>query len=178
MNDADFEEISVIRFLCEYYNTDSSILFSWRNRGLSDEDLFIGLNLATRLGRSPDEIFKIRTSGRDWRSISQKYRVPYDTLSQPVKPRNKPVFNHYKKNSDKNKPNGPNQKNDKYKKDQPQSMGKSNSGQYQPGGKPKSDQNQPQGKSKKGKYESNGLPQPTEEPQPTDFPQRKGPKQK
>ena len=88
-DDELFEELLIIRFLHEYYGADPDILFYWRSRGLSYDDLFIGVNLGLRLKKSPTEFFSLRVAGKDWRFIATQVKVPYSTLSQPVKKQGK-----------------------------------------------------------------------------------------
>lgn len=107
MNDSDFQDVSVARFLCEYYDTSPEVIFCWRNRGLSDDDLFIGINLAARLHREPREFFEYRISGRDWRYIAGKYQVSYQLLSQPVPPRQKLKNKKEYEQPDSYQPDGP-----------------------------------------------------------------------
>lgn len=89
MNDPDFTDVSTIRFICEYYGADPSMITYWNNQGLSWNDILIGVNLASRLNRKPGEFFQLRASGRDWQFIATKYHVSYKSLSQPVQPRKK-----------------------------------------------------------------------------------------
>jgi len=92
MNNPDFEEASTVHFLCDYYDTNPEFIFYWRSKGLSFEDLFVGINLGAHLGQPPRDFFQLRLAGRDWRFITAKYRVPYEILSKPVPPaRGKPV---------------------------------------------------------------------------------------
>lgn len=86
VDDYDFEEMMVIRFLTEYYGSDPEFLFYWHSCGLGYHDMFIAVNLGARLHRSPREFFEMRRSGRDWRYIAARYGVPYASLSKPVTP--------------------------------------------------------------------------------------------
>ena len=83
-DDAIFEELLTIRFLHEYYGADPDLLFYWRSRGLTYEDLFIGINLGYRLQKSPVDFFSLRVAGKDWRLIAAEVKVPYSTLSKPA----------------------------------------------------------------------------------------------
>jgi hypothetical protein len=82
-DDEIFEEMMTIRFLHEYFDTDPELLFYWRIQGLPYEDLFLAINLSLRLKISPQEIFSLRLSGKDWHFIAAKYRIPYSSLGQP-----------------------------------------------------------------------------------------------
>jgi hypothetical protein len=86
VDDYAFEEMMAVRFLCDYYGTDSELLFYWHSRGLSYQDLFLAVNLGVRLHHPAREFFELRLSGRDWRYVAQKYRVSYATLSRPEPP--------------------------------------------------------------------------------------------
>ncbi|HBK69715.1 MAG TPA: hypothetical protein DDZ91_13825, partial [Firmicutes bacterium] len=90
-DDQIFEEMMIIRFLHEYFGADPEVLFYWRAQGLTYDDLFLGINLSLRLKISPGEFFSLRLSGKDWRFIANKVRVPYSSLSQPLKPVNKTI---------------------------------------------------------------------------------------
>lgn len=87
-----FEELLIIRFLHEYYGADPELLFYWRARGLTYDDLFIGVNLGLRLKRSPAEFFSLRISGKDWQFIAAKVKVPYLSLGQTVKEKDKALL--------------------------------------------------------------------------------------
>jgi hypothetical protein len=86
MDDYAFEEMMAVRFLCDYYGTDSELLFYWHSRGLSYQDLFLAVNLGARLRRPAREFFELRLSGRDWRYVAHKYQISYDSLSRPEPP--------------------------------------------------------------------------------------------
>jgi len=84
------EELFIIRFLHECYGADPELLFYWRARGLTYDDLFIGVNLGLRLKKSPAEFFALRISGKDWQFIAAKFKVSYLSLGQPAKEKDKP----------------------------------------------------------------------------------------
>lgn len=89
LDDNDYEEMMTVRFLDEYYGASPEFIFFWRDRGLSYEDLFLGLNFGARYGYEPSVVFRLRTAGYDWRYITRKYGVPYSVLIKPVPPRRK-----------------------------------------------------------------------------------------
>jgi hypothetical protein len=104
VDDGAFDEMMTIRFIHDYYGTDPDFLFYWHSHGLSYEDLFIGVNLATRIHCAPREFFLLRTNGRSWQFIANRYRVPYTILNRPVRSVNRiikrqPVIkDHYDRN--------------------------------------------------------------------------------
>lgn len=94
IDDATFELMMTVRFLHEYYGVDPELLYDWHSRGLSDYDLFIAVNLSSRLRISPVDLFSLRISGKDWRFVARKYKVDYSSLGRPTPPNTK-----FKKNN-------------------------------------------------------------------------------
>jgi hypothetical protein len=91
VNDYDYEEMMTVKFLNDYYGVSPEIIYFWHHKGLSYEDLFLGLNLSARLHKGPQEVFQLRISGCDWQFVARKYHLPYSILTRPVQPLRKVI---------------------------------------------------------------------------------------
>lgn len=97
--DQEFERFVSIRFLEEYYAVPRATIVVWLDRGLSLHDIFLSVNLATRLRVRPDVIIRYRLAGEPWDYIARRYRVSVVDLSRPViverKARHRVRFDHW-----------------------------------------------------------------------------------
>ncbi|MGE5553598.1 MAG: hypothetical protein ACM3XZ_06715 [Betaproteobacteria bacterium] len=83
-SDEDFERFVYVRFIEEYYAIPRATVIVWLDRGLSLHDIFISVNLATRVRVRPDVIIKYRLAGEPWERIARRYRVEIRELGRPV----------------------------------------------------------------------------------------------
>jgi hypothetical protein len=93
MDDQDYEEIMTVRFFNDYYGRDPEFVYFWRSKGLSYEDLFVGINLGASLHREPRDFFQLRLAGHNWGFIARQYHVPYNMLSEPAPPVRRYLYN-------------------------------------------------------------------------------------
>ncbi|HHW14026.1 MAG TPA: hypothetical protein GXX28_03710 [Firmicutes bacterium] len=82
--DEEFERFVFVRFLEEYYAVPRATIVVWLDRGLSLHDIFLSVNLATRLRVQPDVIIRYRLAGEPWDYIARRYRVSVVELGRPV----------------------------------------------------------------------------------------------
>lgn len=101
-DDREFERFIFVRFLEEYYAVPRATVVVWLDRGLSIHDIFLSVNLATRVRTRPDVIIRYRLSGEPWERIARRYRVAVVDLGRPViiehKNRRHVRFEHWKNN--------------------------------------------------------------------------------
>lgn len=97
--DQEFERFIFVRFLEDYYAVPRATIVVWLDRGLSLQDVFLSVNLATRARVQPDVIIRYRLSGEPWDRIARRYRVEVVELGRPVviehKNRRHLKFNHW-----------------------------------------------------------------------------------
>jgi uncharacterized protein (DUF433 family) len=83
-SDEEFERFLFVRFLEEYYAVPRATVVLWLDRGLSLHDLFLSVNLATRVGVRPEVIIQYHLSGEPWERIARRYRLEVRDLGRPV----------------------------------------------------------------------------------------------
>jgi hypothetical protein len=83
-SDEEFERFVFVRFLEEYYSVPRTTVVVWLNRGLSLQDVFLSVNLATRVRVQPETVIRRRLVGEPWEVIARRYRVDVAELGRPV----------------------------------------------------------------------------------------------
>ncbi|MDI6870633.1 MAG: hypothetical protein QME79_04595 [Bacillota bacterium] len=83
-SDEEFERFVFIRFIEEYYAVPRATIVVWLDQGLSLHDIFLSVNLATRVRVRPDVIIKYRLRGEPWEAIARRYRITVVELGRPV----------------------------------------------------------------------------------------------
>ncbi|MGE5575591.1 MAG: hypothetical protein ACM3TT_00150 [Syntrophothermus sp.] len=87
LDDEEIERLTYVRFIHEYYLIPEDTIIIWLGRGLSINEIFIAVNLATRVSVAPATIIDLRLRRVPWEVIGVRYGVPYSQLWVPVKPR-------------------------------------------------------------------------------------------
>ncbi len=87
LDDDEVEQVTYIRFIHDYYLIPEDSIVIWLNRGLSINEIFVAVNLASRVSVSPGTIIDLRLRRVPWEMIGVRYGVPYAQLWVPVSPR-------------------------------------------------------------------------------------------
>lgn len=83
-SDDEFERFVFVRFLQDYYAVPRATVVVWLDRGLSLQDVYLAVNLATRVRVQPEVIVRYRLAGEPWEVICRRHKVRLSDLGQPV----------------------------------------------------------------------------------------------